>query len=119
MRSVDLDSVLAFVNTLDERRFGHHASKAERDRLATVEGFTRWLAERDPLDPGSEVSGADLELARRLRDGLREVLRDNRAGASFSDLMRELPLVAAQGARFDSWHVPGTPRPRATSASRT
>jgi predicted RNA-binding Zn ribbon-like protein len=96
MRSVDLESVLAFANTLDERRFGHHAAKAERDRLATAEEFAGWLAERDLLDRGSEVSEADIELARRLRDGLRDLLRgDDRGAGSLAALVRELPLVAA------------------------
>lgn len=94
MRAVDLDAVLAFVNTLDERRFGHHAGKARRDNLATADGFGRWLAGRSLADDGSHITSDDLVLARRLRDDLRDLLRgDDRAAASLSDLARDLPLV--------------------------
>ena len=61
-----------FANTLD--------IELGTDDLESAEGLTRWLRTRD-LAPDAEVAGAaELDLARRLRSGLREALRLNHDG---------------------------------------
>ena len=73
---IDLAILTDFLNTRDERVFGEHNDKplSEQDLLERLADFARWLASHGLAAPSTRVSGADLALARRLRDGLRDVL---------------------------------------------
>ena len=93
---IEITQLEDFLNTRDERRFGAHEHKrgAERDELADPAAFKRWLVERHLVAPGSRVSEDDLELAKRLRDALRDLLAADEPQAGELDaIARELPLV--------------------------
>jgi predicted RNA-binding Zn ribbon-like protein len=61
--------VQRFVNSVD--------LETGEDELHDPRALRDWLAQRDLLDPGTEVSAADLRRARDVREGLRAVLLAN------------------------------------------
>lgn len=79
-----------FVNTLDE--------EIGTDELETAEGLSAWL-ERTGLSPGAgRASAEELDLARRLRAGLRRALELNHDGDADSlpalgEALAELPVT--------------------------
>jgi predicted RNA-binding Zn ribbon-like protein len=88
----DARLVRDFVNTL-ERQTG-------TERLGTPSDLAAWLQERDLLAAAIGADARDLELAVRLREGLRAVLEvhaghDPGAPADLDDVLRELPLQVA------------------------
>ena len=96
---LDLDLVVDFLNTRDERRFVQHADKdpRERDELQSAEALRRWLLAHGHSPQGTRVSTADLDLTIQLRDALRNLLDRGTAGAqaakALHELARELPLT--------------------------
>jgi predicted RNA-binding Zn ribbon-like protein len=96
VRAVALADVVSFLNSLDERRFGDHAEKSDRDRLASPTGFKWWLRERGFVGSGARITARDLADARELRSGLRALLPDNdTAGKSLIRLAQRFPLVVS------------------------
>lgn len=89
--SEQLESVAAFLNTLDERTFGDHGS-ASRDELATPAALARWLSAHGLIADGARVSRDDHTLVRSLRDGLRVLLASG-DGAALNRLAGRLPSV--------------------------
>lgn len=86
---IDLPLLADFLNTRDERVFGEHSEKpaTDRDLLERSGDFGRWLASHGLAAPPTRVSAADLALARRLRDGLRDLLAaDDQSSASRGEL---------------------------------
>ncbi|MFN2490556.1 MAG: CGNR zinc finger domain-containing protein [Actinomycetota bacterium] len=67
----------AFLNTIDLERFGAKASKPEQERdvINRPKLLKQWLVDRALLRRGSRITRGDVEDARRLRDGLRAMLR--------------------------------------------
>jgi predicted RNA-binding Zn ribbon-like protein len=81
-----------FVNTSDRDE--------GTDELETREGFSAWLtsAELVPVDAAAEVGKSELELARRLRAGLRRALELNHDGVAepvpeLQQALAELPVT--------------------------
>jgi predicted RNA-binding Zn ribbon-like protein len=64
-----LDLVQRFVNSVD--------IESGEDELTSPEELRAWLAERELMDAGERVSGADLRRALHVREGLRAVLLAN------------------------------------------
>jgi predicted RNA-binding Zn ribbon-like protein len=96
METLRLDMVVAFLNSLDERHFGHHAGKTERDQLATPAALKRWLVARDLLGSRAHVTAADVRAASELRDRLRDLLAsDADSGHALTALARHHPLVVS------------------------
>lgn len=96
MRAVDLTTVVVFLNSRDERRFGEHAEKADRDKLATAADYKRWLVARELLSPRVPVTAADAEEARALRDALRALVsREPGAERSLTALAQRFPLLVS------------------------
>jgi predicted RNA-binding Zn ribbon-like protein len=91
--AIELADVHAFLNTRDERRFGAHASKANRDAIATPADLKRWLVARDLLAPATRVSGGDVAAATALRDLLRDVIGGVGDTSGLNALARAHPLV--------------------------
>jgi predicted RNA-binding Zn ribbon-like protein len=86
---IDLALLADFLNTRDERVFGEHGGKpiSDRDLLQRPRDLGRWLASHGLAPPSTRVSAADLALACRLRDGLRDLLAaDDQSIASPGDL---------------------------------
>lgn len=75
-RPADVAVVERFLNTVDRHTFGAHAAKPDdrRDRLRSAAALREWLRESSLLERGRTVEHEDVELARRLRDGVREWL---------------------------------------------
>lgn len=75
-RPADVAVVERFLNTVDRHTFGAHAGKPDdrRDRLRSVAALGEWLRESSLLERGRTVEHEDVELARILRDGVREWL---------------------------------------------
>jgi len=73
------------------------------DRLAGVHDARAWLVDNGLLAPTAELTVADLDLARGVREALRALLVHNSGGPAPSDeSMAPLRLAAAQGtARAD------------------
>lgn len=73
------------------------------DRLADVQDARAWLVDNGLLAPTAELTVADLDLARGVREALRALLVHNSGGPAPSDeAMSPLRLAAAQGtARAD------------------
>jgi predicted RNA-binding Zn ribbon-like protein len=92
---IDLATLADFLNTRDERNFGEHTGKpdADRDLLERPADFRLWLASQGLAAANVRVAQADLELARRLRKGLRDVL--SAAGENPAS-RRDLAAVAAE-----------------------
>src|SRR3954466_8524993 len=65
----DLNHIRRFVNTLD--------LEDGSDDVAEPEALRAWLAERDLLDPGAELTAADVRQAHELREALRKMLLAN------------------------------------------
>jgi predicted RNA-binding Zn ribbon-like protein len=76
--------VQRFVNSVDLEN--------GEDELTSPEALRGWLAERDLMDPGDRVTGADLKRAIDVREGLRALLLAN-AG---------LPLDSERVERLDA-----------------
>lgn len=77
----ELAQVRAFVNTLDLEHGG--------DELATPDELSAWLTQRGLLEPGAEVSAADVRRAALFREALRSALLSNNDG-------RPVPVDAAR-----------------------
>jgi predicted RNA-binding Zn ribbon-like protein len=92
---IDLATLVDFLNTRDERAFGEHCGKpvSNRDLLERPADFGRWLASHGLAAPSTRVSPADLALARRLRDGLRDLLA---AGEQSTRRRAHLAAVASE-----------------------
>jgi predicted RNA-binding Zn ribbon-like protein len=79
------DLILDFVNTLDLRPY--------RESLDSPAALGEWLAGRGLLESGAELTAADLEEAKRVREALRDLLSEQneikvdieRAGAELDD----------------------------------
>jgi predicted RNA-binding Zn ribbon-like protein len=89
-----LTVVRDFVNTSDH--------ELGTDELETLKGFSAWLAEAAlvPTAEGDDASESDLELARRLRAGLRRGLELNHDGGAeplpaLEEALAELPVTLA------------------------
>jgi predicted RNA-binding Zn ribbon-like protein len=96
MDALGIETVVAFLNSRDERRFGDHAGEAERDQLATPDKLERWLVARDLLDSRARVTAADVQAATDLRDLLRDSLAgDAGAAHALSALAGRHPLVVS------------------------
>jgi predicted RNA-binding Zn ribbon-like protein len=96
MEAVRLETVIAFLNSRDERFFGHHAEKTERDKIASPAALKRWLLDRDVLGPGARVTAADVRAATELRDLLRALVDGNAGSAqALTALARRHPLVVS------------------------
>lgn len=82
------DLLLAFVNSVDHEE--------RTDDLTTPGELSSWLAEHG-LGSSLRATRADLELARRLRDALREAMRAHHDGtgepSTLDELAAELPMV--------------------------
>lgn len=80
--------ILAFTNSVDH--------DLGTDDLTTPADLSRWLESRGLLQRHARATGADLVLARNLRDGLHAALVANHEGAQqgpgLGDAARELPL---------------------------
>lgn len=79
-----------FVNTSDHDE--------GTDELDSLPGLSRWLVATGLAEPGPEATAAELDLALRLRDGLRRGLELNHDGDSeplpgLVDVLVELPVV--------------------------
>jgi predicted RNA-binding Zn ribbon-like protein len=73
--SGELETVVAFLNTADQRRYSRHGIRqAGGDALVTAAALSAWLAEHDLVPASSRASRADLARARELREALRTVL---------------------------------------------
>jgi predicted RNA-binding Zn ribbon-like protein len=70
----DLALVRAFINTREK--------DPDREEIASPEALRAWLVEMGLLDREAPVSAADVELAQRLREALRELLLANNHGGS-------------------------------------
>jgi len=93
---VKLGVVVAFLNTRDERRFGRHAEKIERDQVSTPSALEDWLVRRDLLASSARVTAADVQAAGELRDLLRRLIAGEAgAGRSLTLLSRRHPLVVS------------------------
>jgi predicted RNA-binding Zn ribbon-like protein len=96
VETVGLELVIAFLNSRDERSFGHHAEKTERDQLTGPAALKRWLADRHLLSSGARVTAANVRAARELRDLLRELLAgDADTARTLTALARRHPLVVS------------------------
>lgn len=75
-RPADVAVVERFLNTVDRHTFGAHAGKPDgrRDLLSSAAALRAWLRESSLLERGRPVEHEDVELARLLRDGVREWL---------------------------------------------
>ena len=81
-----LQIVVDFVNTADRRQ--------GIERLSSPRALADWLAGRRLLDPGVELSAADLERALDVREGLRALLRANNGAALDTKAVRRLDRAA-------------------------
>ena len=96
MEALRLETVVAFLNSRDERSFGHHAGKTKRDQLASPAALKRWLVDRDLLSSGARVTAADVRATTELRDLLRELVGGNADSAhALTTLARRHPLVVS------------------------
>jgi len=85
----DLAQVRAFVNTLDIEHGG--------DELGTPGQLAAWLEEHDLLEPGTQVTTADVRRAAAFREGLRAALLSNNDGRPVpDDVVQVLDDVAAR-----------------------
>src|SRR3954467_10572669 len=65
----DLNHIRRFVDTLD--------LEDRSDKIAGPELLRDWLSERDLIDPGAELTAADVRQAHELREALRKMLLAN------------------------------------------
>ena len=65
----DLNHIRRFVNTLD--------LEDGSDDIAEPQSLRGWLSERDLIDPGAELTAADVRQALELREALRKMLLAN------------------------------------------
>jgi predicted RNA-binding Zn ribbon-like protein len=65
----DLNHIRRFVNTID--------LEDGSDEITQPDALRDWLAERDLLDPGAELTPADVRQAHELREALRKMLLAN------------------------------------------
>lgn len=100
-----VETVRSFVNTFDVEK--------QMDELATPEALARWLQDAGLLgDGGTTASPAEVELATRLREGLREALLAHHEGPAGPPPPPELAEVATQlPVAVDFTHDPPTFRP--------
>lgn len=84
--TTDLDTVRAFLNTLDLDR--------DADTLADAGGFAGWLTDHG-FTAAAEVGDTDAATARELRDTLRALARANHDGVDDPDAMRHLSELAS------------------------
>lgn len=90
----ELSHVEALTNSMDV--------EAGTDALTSPDELRDWLVARDLLAAGAEVTASDLETARHLRAGLRDVLRGHQTGdlvdpaavARLNAAVGSLPMVA-------------------------
>ena len=92
----EVQAITEFVNTLDV--------EAGRDELDSPQTLAEWLTGRGLLEGGGRATSRDLELARKLREALRAVLRahhdvtvDREAISALNEVAARLPLSV----RFD------------------
>lgn len=96
-----LITTVELLNTLDERRFGAHAQRADsaRDALRSPSDLREWLIDHGLLPPSARVSRDDLELALSFRNGLRAHLgstqRDPGSGVAIDEMTRQMPLIVS------------------------
>lgn len=95
----ELAVLFDFLNTLDERSFGHYVPQ---DELPDPDALLAWLVDHGLAPAGTDVTAKHLREARRLRDVLRRCAQANRTGAldDPTGLRLALPLrvvVAADG----------------------
>jgi predicted RNA-binding Zn ribbon-like protein len=84
-----------FLNSLDVRSFGAHASHPPVDEIATPDALRRWLIDRGRLRGGEAASPADHRTAVRLRDGLRELLKAQDSEEDLNAIASRLALVVS------------------------
>jgi len=84
-----VELLLAFTNSVDREE--------QTDDITTPAELSAWLRSHVGLARRHRATEPDLELGRRLRDGLREAMRGNHEGGSrvsaLKELVDELPLV--------------------------
>jgi predicted RNA-binding Zn ribbon-like protein len=76
-RAEPLELVRNFLNTLDLEVFGEHSAvpDEERDAIDSPSKLKAWLVRQDLCRAKDRITRADVEQARVLRDGLRDMLR--------------------------------------------
>ncbi|MFJ9381718.1 CGNR zinc finger domain-containing protein [Streptomyces sp. NPDC101455] len=78
----NLDVVVRFLNTLDERTFTWRRSKhVKNDGLTSIEALSAWFEAHGLRTTEQELRPADLAAARSLRDALRDALTDGKGAA--------------------------------------
>src|SRR3954451_22417191 len=65
----ELNHIRRFVNTLD--------LEDKTDKIAEAGALRDWLAERELIEPGAELTGADVRHAQEVREALRKLLLAN------------------------------------------
>lgn len=86
-----LGLLVEFLNTLDLRRYGDSPYPLERDVLSSREALREWLVSMH-LPASDTVSEDDVDLFRRFREGLREVVAGNRGRRGGSEVTASVPL---------------------------
>jgi predicted RNA-binding Zn ribbon-like protein len=85
-----LEHIRAFANTLNV--------ELGTDALGSTDALTRWLVERQLLEPGDKPAGeADLRRAHELREALHALLLANNGVAPAADVYRVLSAAGARG----------------------
>jgi predicted RNA-binding Zn ribbon-like protein len=80
--------VQRFVNSVDLEN--------GQDELTSPQALGRWLAERELMDPGERVTGADLKRAIDVREGLRALLLANAGLPPDSERVRRLDAAVGR-----------------------
>jgi predicted RNA-binding Zn ribbon-like protein len=83
-----LELVQRFVNSVDR--------ESGEDELGSPQELRAWLAARELIGPGDEVSGADLRRALDVREGLRALLMANNGMALDEERVARLDRAAAR-----------------------
>jgi predicted RNA-binding Zn ribbon-like protein len=86
-----LDRVQSLVNTID--------IEIRQDRLANPDDARPWLVDNDLLAPQAELTNADLDLLRAVREALRAMLVHNAGGAPPNKNALAALKTVADGAR--------------------
>ena len=91
-----------FVNSLDARQFAHRGVQYRpRDELATPSELEKWMTSRRLLSRGCSLTESDHRRALRLRDVLRDMLRnspterrkDHAIEKRLNDVAADYPLI--------------------------
>jgi predicted RNA-binding Zn ribbon-like protein len=87
-----LANLYEFANSLDLRCFTHNrVQHSISDELANAQGLAIWMAERDLIKPGANITPSMFGTAIRLRSDLRALIeRDPARRAKNKDVLRSL-----------------------------